>query len=303
MEFRELIQEFLLTKLAEQKSAHTVAWYDAHLDYFYRWLSGQITHRDPLAVRTIQEFYRFRRESGVSDHTIHGDHRCLRVFYRWLRDDRHLIDKSPVEAVRMAKPKQVEPRRANVDDYQRLNESIPTSTWVDLRDRLLISMLALSGIRVGEAVRVTVKDIDLAAKLLRVTGKTGQRPVPLLQPTIEAFIAYAYMRPAYETGNLFLSAKGDLSVRGLITPNGIRQMLRRRAKAAGLEYFNPHAYRHGLAMYLLNKGGDMSLVQKVLGHSRIATTAENYAAWLTEDMSREFAQKMGEITTAKGKQQ
>ena len=38
----------------------------------------------------------------------------------------------------------------------------------------------------------------------------------------------------------------------------------------------------------------MSLVQRVLGHSRITTTADHYAAWLTEDLSREFASKMAD---------
>ena len=69
-------------------------------------------------------------------------------------------------------------------------------------------------------------------------------------------------------------------------------MVRRRCKTAGLRVLNPHSFRHGLAMMLLNKGGDMSLVQKVLGHSQISTTARFYAEWLNDGMAREFTEKM-----------
>lgn len=301
MEFSELIAEFLLSKRAQQKSEHTITWYGNHLKVFYRWLSSQQPHRSPLAVQTIEAYYNHRRDSGMKPVTIHGDHRSLRVFYRWLRDDRQLIVESPVERVRMDKPERDPPRRVEVDYYAALLESISPTTWVDLRDRMIVSVLFLCGIRVGEAVGIMAKDVDVRTKVMRVKGKTGTRIVPLLPPVIEAIVAYIYVRPAYQTDHLLLSAKGDFTVRGLLTTNGVRQMLKRRAEQAGMDYFNPHAYRHGLAMHLLNKGGDMSMVQKVLGHSRIATTAENYASWLTEDLNREFSAKMESVIKRKAK--
>ena len=301
MEFSELIAEFLLSKRAQQKSEHTITWYGNHLKVFYRWLSSQQPHRNPLAVQTIEAYYNHRRDSGMKPVTIHGDHRSLRVFYRWLRDDRQLIAESPVERVRMDKPERDLPRRVEVDYYAALLESISPTTWVDLRDRMIVSVLFLCGIRVGEAVGLMAKDVDVRTKVMCVKGKTGTRVVPLLPPVIEAIVAYIYVRPAYQTDHLLLSAKGDFTVRGLLTTNGVRQMLKRRAEQAGMDYFNPHAYRHGLAMHLLNKGGDMSMVQKVLGHSRIATTAENYASWLTEDLNREFSAKMESVIKRKAK--
>lgn len=294
MELSELMQEFLRAKRAAQKSEHTITWYRDRLDIFYRWLTSQTEHRNPLAVQTIQAFYNHRRDSGLKAVTIHGDHRCLRVFYRWLRDDMGLIDASPVDKIKLEKPKKTEPRRAQEDHFLALYDSISPTNWVDLRDRMIVSFLFLCGIRVGEAVGLTVPDVDVRTGLMRVTGKTGMRSVPMLPLAVESFVAYIYARPGHETDHLLLSARGDFTVRGQLTTNGVRQVLRRRSTAAGLEYFSPHAYRHGLAMHLLNKGGDMSLVQKVLGHSRIATTAESYAAWLTEDMSREFVARMGD---------
>lgn len=289
MEFSALIAEFLAACAAENRSPRTVQWYGDHLRVFYRWLLEQ-RNPDPLARQTIAAYYA-HRASTVKPETVDGDHRALRVFCHWLITAEY-ITQSPVDAIKRKPAPRKPKRRAELEDFQRLVDSIAPTTWVDLRDRLLVNMLFLCGVRVGEAIGCTVGDFDVRTKLVTVTGKTGTRLVPLLPPVIESFVAYVYMRPPAPTPALFLSAKGDLTQRGELTPNGVRQMLRRRCVVAGIAYINPHAFRHGLAMYLLNKGGDMSLVQRVLGHSRITTTAEHYAAWLTEDLSREFAERM-----------
>lgn len=290
MELSDLITRFLAARRAEGLSPHTIDWYANHLEVYYRWLTAQAQPPDITSPATITAYYNHRALSCAPE-TVDGDHRTLRIFYRWLRDA-GLILTSPVDAIKRRPAKRKEKRRAELDDFHQLVDSIEPVTWIDLRDRLLINMMFLCGVRVGEAVNCTAESFDVRTKLVAVDGKTGPRFVPLLPPVVEAFIAYVYARPASEESALFLSAKGDLSPRGVITTNGVRQMLKRRAKAAGVPYINPHAFRHGLAMHLLNKGGDMSLVQRVLGHSRITTTAEHYAMWLTNDLSREFAEKM-----------
>lgn len=298
MELSDLIVQFLGARRAEGLAQHTLDWYANHLEVFYRWLVAQSPPPNIAQPHTITSYYNHRAQS-VAAETIDGDHRTLRIFYRWLVEC-ELLASSPVDAVKRKPAKKKPKRRAELEEFQILLDSISSETWVDLRDRLLVNMLFLCGVRVGEALSVKASDFDLQARLVQVDGKTGVRLVPLLPPVVEAFVAYIYARPASPDLALFLSARGDLSVRGLITTNGVRQMLKRRASAAGVDYINPHAFRHGLAMHLLNKGGDMSLVQRVLGHSRITTTAENYAMWLTDDLSREFAEKMGDTRPKRG---
>lgn len=106
---------------------------------------------------------------------------------------------------------------------------------------------------------------------------------------IRSFLEYIYARPLSDTDKVFLSADGMLAPRDVLTPNGLRQMVRRRCAAAGIEYRNPHAFRHGLAIYILNNGGDISLVKRILGHSHIQTT-EIYARWMTDGMIQAFSE-------------
>lgn len=295
MELTELIDCFIEERKAAGLSAKTLDWYKVQLTMYYRWLSATGA-ADLLARRTVERYLNARRDEGLAPTSVAGAHRALRVFYAWLVE-RAYIEKSPLDGMKLRKPARKVPRRALLDDYERLLNSIDPTTWVDLRDRLLIKTLFLCGVRVSEAVGLAVSDIDVTAKLLAVNrGKTGGRLVPVLPAVIEEFLAYLYARPRVERAELFLSAHGDLSARGLLTTNGVRQMLRRRCRAAGIPYLNPHSFRHGLAMYLLNRGGDMSMAQRILGHSRIQTTAENYAQWITEDLSREFAEKMAGVS-------
>jgi site-specific recombinase XerD len=169
--------------------------------------------------------------------------------------------------------------------------------WVDLRDRLIVNTLFLCGLRLAECAKLVASDFRTSEHLLLVReGKGGNdRLVPLLPAVERAFVAYLWNRPACEADALLLGADGAGNPRGPITPGGIRQMVRRRCQKAEMRVLNPHSFRHGLAMHLLNKGGDMSLVQKVLGHSQISTTARHYAEWVSEGLTREFGEKMGGV--------
>ena len=186
-----------------------------------------------------------------------------------------------------------EPRRASLQEYQRLLDALPRDTWIGYRDRLLVQTLFLCGIRRGECAGLKAEDYRLAEHVLKVDGKTGPRLVPLLPAVEVAFVEYQFNRPAYPTEQLFLSADGGGKPDGVLSAGGIYQMLRRHCLRAGVKRLNPHSFRHGLAMLLLNeRHADMSLVQKVLGHSQIGTTAARYAEWLTAGVVREFSEKM-----------
>jgi integrase len=216
----------------------------------------------------------------------------LRVFFGWLKD-RKYIDESPLADVKPPKVPKKQPKRAILSEFVRLLDSLPDDDWIGLRDRLIINVLFLCGVRLGECTRLRAVDFQTAQHTLAVDGKTGPRLVPLLPAVERAFMAYLFVRPAWSDDHLFLAANGAKQPKGVILPGGIYQMLRRHCQTAGMRMLNPHSFRHGLAMMLLNdRHADMSLVQKVLGHSQISTTAAFYAEWLTDGMVKEFTEKM-----------
>jgi integrase/recombinase XerC len=290
----ELLVMYLDSHASAGHSAGTIGWYRYELQRFFAWLQACGLHRsDWLQLAVVERYLASSREAGNAPATVAGHWRALRGFFGWLAE-RGYIAASPLAGAKPPKVPKKAPRRAVLGEYLQLLESIPEGDWIDLRDRLIISTLFLCGVRLGECAKLTSADYRTSEHLLRVReGKGGhERLVPLLPAVERSYVAYLFVCPPWAAGPLFLSANGAREPRGVILANGIRQMLRRRCRRAGLRMLNPHSFRHGLAMHLLNSGGDMSLVQKVLGHAQITTTARHYAEWLTEGMLREFTEKM-----------
>jgi site-specific recombinase XerD len=297
MDAESLLELYLAGHIAAGHSLRTVEWYRYEVGRFFSWLIAAGLHNgDWLRPEVIEAYLAHSREvDGNAPATVAGHYRALQGFCNWLVR-RGYIGVSPLAQVAPPKVPKVQPRRAELAEYDRLLSSIPIAGWVELRDRLVINVLFLCGLRLAECARLTAADFRTGEHLLAVRqGKGGHdRLVPLLPAVERAFVQYLYVRPSWPaTDHIFLGADGAGNARGPILPGGIRTMVKRRCRRAGLRALNPHSFRHGLAMMLLNRGGaDMSLVQKILGHSQISTTARSYAEWLTDGMLREFTEKM-----------
>lgn len=293
MSVHDLLDVFLQSLEANGRSLRTIQWYGDEVRRFLRWLIEQhLANGNWLRPEVIEAYLAADRRRGNSPATIAGHYRALRGFFAWLVS-RNYIAASPMTGMKPPHVPDKEPRRTELDEYIRLLDSIPQGGWIDIRDRLIISTLFLCGVRRGECTSLTAADYRIPEHLLCVDGKTGVRLVPLLPAVEREYVAYVFCRPPSHVPQLLIAANGAGNPRPTaVTGNGIYQMLRRRCRAAGVRNLNPHAFRHGLAMHLLNKGGDMSLVQKVLGHAQISTTAKHYANWLTEGLVNEYSEKM-----------
>jgi site-specific recombinase XerD len=293
----DLTGEFLTHHQAQGHSPGTVEWYSGQLTRFFRWLTdNELQHRDWLQTAVLESYIASSMAGGNSPVTAAGHYRALSGFFAWLLA-RNLIEKNPMDDVRKPKQPRKVPRRTGLDGYTMLVDSIKVDTWIGQRDRLIVSVLFLCGLRRGEVAHLEAGDFQMAAHLLHVRAGKGERDrfVPMLPAVERAFVAYIFSRPASQTNALFLAANGHNAPNGMgITAGAIYQMLRRRCRSAGLPVMNPHSFRHGMAMHLLNEGGDMSLTQRILGHSQITTTANIYAEWLTGPLAAEFTKRMGE---------
>lgn len=294
------IDRFLLSKESAMLSKATTDWYAVQLRLFDDWLRAN-SYTD-VTTETIERYlvYLRKRKARNSDQplsasSIAGAHRALKIFYKWCVD-RGLVTASPVANVKMKKPAKKAPRRATRQEFDELTRSIPVDDWIGLRDYLLVHVIFYCGLRIGEALRLEAVHFEITEErqILHIPGgKTGAGVVPLLREVSEAFLAYLTHRPKWHDDRLFLGSNGDGGVDGILTPSGARQMLKRRCAAAGLRYLNPHSFRHGIAMHLLNdKRADMSMTQRILRHSKITTTAENYAEWIIDPLADEYRRQM-----------
>ena len=103
-----------------------------------------------------------------------------------------------------------------------------------------------------------------------------------------ALAAYLYLRPCHPEALLLPSDGYGGALPGSLRPEGVRQMLKRRCRAAGITPYSPHAFRHGFAMWFLNGGARATTVAAAMGHSDVQVTLRTYAHTTVRTVRREY---------------
>lgn len=139
-----------------------------------------------------------------------------------------------------------------------------------LKVRVLLMLFYGCGLRLAEAVHLRVEDIDSRQMLVHVVHGKGDRErwVPLPQKLLD--VLRAYWRECRPTDWLF---PGRLPGRPL-TREAVNYFFRQVRRDVGLKKpFHPHCLRHSFATHLLDDGADLRLIQTLLGHKDLRTTA------------------------------
>jgi site-specific recombinase XerD len=147
-----------------------------------------------------------------------------------------------------------------------------------LKYRAALMVCYGSGLRISEAVSLKISDLDGQRKLIRVRqGKGAKDRYATLSPRLlEALRAYCHATKAHRHPSGFLFPSYGES--GHMTPAALRDACRWAALRAGIaKRVTPHTLRHSFATHLLENGTDTRLIQALLGHSRIDTTARYIA--------------------------
>jgi integrase/recombinase XerD len=144
-------------------------------------------------------------------------------------------------------------------------------TW---RDRAIAGLMLYCGLRSAEVLALDVTDVDIGGRWLRVIGK-GQRErrVPLDADVASVIQVYLLAERAESASvRLFLVAKGPNRGQPL-TPAGLRTIFRYHRDLTGIVGGHPHALRHTFGTALAEAGVDLAVMQSLLGHAHVDTTA------------------------------
>ena len=149
-----------------------------------------------------------------------------------------------------------------------------------LKVRVLLSLAYGCGLRAGEVIRLKVKHIDSAQKIIRIEQSKGRkdRNVMLSPETLDLLRQWWKVRPPrYDAGLpgqdrwLFPSRK---TAGRPMTTRQLSRLFHEAADAAGIKKSVPlHALRHSFATHLLDRGTDIRIIQALLGHEKLDTTA------------------------------
>jgi site-specific recombinase XerD len=278
------LQSFLTAKMAAGLAPRTLDWYRA---FITAWLVTCPTVT--ASASQIETYLAGLRRKGMAPATVAGHYRALSVWFAWLVES-GAIGASPMRTVRRPKAPQKRVAYVTPAELRALVAGIDGDNWLDARDRAFVLLLFYSGVRVSESIALHTTEVEFAKRLLFVRrGKGGlPRLIPFAAEVAPALLDYLYRRPPSPLPQLWLAQDGNYEARGALTDNGARQMLRRRCKEAGIRYLNPHAFRHGFAMWTLNAGMELSAVAAAMGHSSTQVTQRTYARWLPDSLQREY---------------
>jgi integrase len=248
---------------------------------FLRWCGRQgITDGTQLTTRLLERFSAELLDQGgargeLSKNTVWTYMKAVRSFLAWTRAEGETVE---AEA-RLPKLPQRLVEVLSRDEIKRIEDATDSE-----RDKLIVRLLADTGVRVGELVKLRQRDlIDRDRTVyLQVQGKGGRdRLVPLSSALARRLRRYAERsRPADAVGDrLFISRRRAISGNyEAITESGVQQLIRDLGETAGIrKRVHPHLFRHSAATYMLQRGMNPLLVAQVLGHSSLAMIQRVYA--------------------------
>ena len=286
------IQDFLDYLTHTRKfSSKTVVSYEHDLIIFFRYLHDQAILFDKVHVLEARAFLANQFQEGLKPITLKRRIATLKHFYQFYIDN-GVLNLNPFALIHS--PKISKPLPKTIDEpqiQQLLNQSFDQASILMMRDLALVELMYGSGLRASEVVGLTMQDLNLSQRMLRVLGKGNkQRLVPITKPCQQSISLYLKdVRPILMqhlatdqlSVHLFLNHLGKpLTVRGL------EYILAQLARRSGVDlHIHPHQLRHTFATQLLDNGADLRTIQELLGHATINTTQ------IYTHVSREALQK------------
>jgi integrase/recombinase XerD len=224
-----------------------------------------------MSIEVVNRYLVSRRSLGTS--TLRSHYATLRAFFDRLAqlgergNDWDRVGQAP--RISRALPQVLS--HDEVDRLLNIRGTRPT----DLRDRALLELSYATGARSREMLELRIEALNLGDHSLRVIGKGDrERTVLFGRCAHAAMVIYLEQaRPALADDprerRVFLSDSGHA-----LTAGSFRRIVQRRARQAGIERRAwPHLLRHSFASHLLAGGADLRVVQELLGHASVATTA------------------------------
>jgi len=249
-EIHALIETYLKRIQFSDLSPVTISKYTQCLRCYERWLSSE-----PISEDSAQAFLNFLRAQNFTWATIQAYYHALKPF---------LADQGIKFQVKFRKRRHL-PTYHSTDQVKAILEVAQNrkDKWGKLanRDSLIILVFAYTGMRRAELLSLCVRDINFHTHMIRVKGKGGkERVIPIIECLYERLQEYTKrMQPG---DRLFP-----------IQPRRLWKIVTKYARAAGVDNFHPHSFRHYFATQLVEANVNLKTVQELLGHADISTTA------------------------------
>lgn len=276
-------------KLERNYSDKTILSYGKDLEQFEKFLKklDEKIKLETVDADLIRSWVIDLMDEKMAASSVNRKLSSLRSFYRYLLR-KGLVQVDPVQKVTGPKKKKPLPTFVKEEDMNRLLDEVPFGDdFEGVRDKLILEVFYVTGVRRSELVALNDADIDYSASTIKVTGKRNkQRLIPFGDRLKGMLSTYQQLRDEMipqRSEAFFVQKNGERVTAGLVY-NMVKRDL---SKVVTLKKRSPHVLRHSFATNMLNNRASLGAVKELLGHERLTTT-EIYTHTTFEELKKEY---------------
>ena len=257
----QLLIRFISTKRLEGRSERTLNYYEKTIMAMIDEVNKNVRAITTDDLRHYLTLY--QKTHNVSKTSVDNIRRNLSSFFNWLEEENYIL-KSPMKRIHKIKTDKIIKETLSDESLECLRDNCD-----NLRDLAIIDLLASTGMRVGELVKLNINDIDFENRECVVFGKGNkERPVYFDARTKIHLRNYLNSRTDKNQA-LFVSLDKPYN---RLKISGVEIRLRSLGRKLGINKVHPHKFRRTVATKAIDKGMPIEQVQSLLGHSQIDTT-------------------------------
>ena len=257
----ELLIAFISAKKIEGCSEKTLHYYQSSIEAL---LGSEQKRIDEFETNDIRHYLaRYQENRGSSRVTIDNLRRIFSSFFAWLEDEDY-IAKSPVRRIHKVRTDSLVKEVISDEHMEILRD-----TCHEIRDLAMIDLLASTGMRVGELVKLNREDINFNERECIVFGKGNKERIVYFNARAKIHLQQYLAERKDRNKALFVSLAKP---HNRLQISGVETRLRKIGKLSKIVRVHPHKFRRTLATMAIDKGMPVEQVQKLLGHVKIDTT-------------------------------
>ncbi len=265
------IQQFLSYLLYEKHySALTIRAYETDLKQCHQFLKALNTSIDQATSADLRAWIISLLEQNISATSVQRKISTLKAYFKYLQRQK-IIFSDPTRKLISPKKQSRLPVYVEEKNILELFDKITfKETFEEQRNKIVLSLLFGTGIRLSELINLKISDIDFASQTLKVLGKRKkERIIPFGTIIKNDILHYLnYRKELSDTPYLILNNHYNKSYPKLI----YRIVHHYLSLITSIDKKSPHVLRHTFATILLNKGANLNAIKELLGHANLAAT-------------------------------
>ena len=267
-----MLKNKFITYLSSEKrfSEHTVKSYTTDLTQFTSFLAEEfqiIDDVNEIRFQIIRTWVASLLENGISPRSVNRKISTLKSYFKFLIREGVLVE-NPMVKVVAPKSKKRLPVFIEEDQIETLLNKVQFEEgFIGERNKLIIEIFYVTGIRLAELINIKISDIDFPNQLIKVLGKRNkERLIPLAASMMEELGRFIEKNQINQF--LFTNLDGKKLYAKLV----YRIVNKYIGEISSVNKKSPHVLRHTFATHMLNNGADINAIKELLGHANLSAT-------------------------------